>query len=322
MSRDKQCDQHGLRPFALQWRSRAWHGATEEYSVADSAKSQIPRRAYRDDVKLSIIGLGGIAVVGLSDLDCRRLVERSLERGVNYFDLAPTYGNGEAEEKLGAALQGRRDEVFLACKTTERSADGARRELEQSLRRARTDHFDLYQFHGVLTLEQVEQIMAPGGAGEVLLEARRQGKARYLGLTAHSEEAAIAVMDRFPCDSVAFPINFVCYARSGFGARVVEHARRKGVACLAIKAMAQTRWPEGAEKKYPKCWYQPIEDPELARRALRFTLSEGVTTTIPPADRGLFEMALDLAADLEPMGDRERHELLALAQGIEPIFPW
>jgi len=264
------------------------------------------------------VGLGGVVVWGLEQEEANRLVAESVERGVNYFDVAPTYG--DAELKLGPALEPYRDDVFLACKTTRRDASGAQEELEDSLRRLRTDHLDLYQFHAVSTMEDVEQILAPGGASEVFLKAREQGKVRFLGLSAHAEEPAIALLDRFECDSVLFPVNFVCYAQGNFGPRLLQHAKEKGVARLALKALCHGAWRKGETRSYPKCWYRPVSAPSLARQALRFTLSEGVTAAIPPGDEGLYRMALRLASDLPPLSAKERREILAGTEGVEPIF--
>ncbi|MGB9605523.1 MAG: aldo/keto reductase, partial [Bryobacteraceae bacterium] len=107
-----------------------------------SSAGPLPRRRYRDDVELSIVGFGGIMLVGMEQAEANRLVAEAVDRGVNYFDVAPSYGDGEAETKLGPALEPYRKQVFLACKTQHRDAAGARRELGQSLRRLRTDHFD------------------------------------------------------------------------------------------------------------------------------------------------------------------------------------
>jgi aryl-alcohol dehydrogenase-like predicted oxidoreductase len=288
---------------------------------AGPAKGAIPRRKYKDNVELSVIGFGGIVVNGMEQQDADREVAQAFDRGVNYYDVAPTYGNGEAENKLGPALEPYRKRSFLACKTTQRTADGARRELEQSLQRLRTDHFDLYQFHAVTTMEDVEKILGPGGAGETFLKARQEGKVRYLGCSAHSEEAALALIEKFPLDSVLFPISFVLYAQSNFGPRVVARAKEKGVARLALKAMAKTRVVRGAPRKYPKCWYEPWDDKEMARKAVRFTLAQDVTAAVPPGDERLFRMALDIAADLRPMDAAEQKELLAQAAALKPIFP-
>lgn len=288
---------------------------------AAGAKNALPRRKYRDNVELSIIGFGGIVVTGQEQKGADREVAQAFDRGVNYFDVAPTYGDGEAETKLGPALEPYRGKVFLACKTTERTAAGARRELEQSLTRLRTDHFDLYQFHAVTNMKDVETILGPGGAAETFLKAREEGKVHYLGCSAHSEEAALAMLDRFPLDSILFPINYVLFSQSDFGPRVIARAKEKGAARLALKAMSKTRASRGGSRKYPKCWYEPIDEPELAARAVRFTLSEDITAAIPPGDERLFRMALDIAAAFQPLSAQERKELLASAAGVKPIFP-
>jgi aryl-alcohol dehydrogenase-like predicted oxidoreductase len=282
--------------------------------------SQIPKRQYRDDVQLSVIGLGGMLLVGMEQDAANSIVSESLEQGVNYFDVAPFYGSGEAEQKMGIALAPHRNRVFLACKTLERSAKGAQRELEQSLRHLRTDHFDLYQFHAVTDTEEVEEIFAPEGALEAFLQARQQGKIRYLGFSAHSVEAALAMLDRFRFDSLLFPVNFVCYARGGFGPQVMDRAEELGVARLALKAMAHGPWRRGEKRKYPNCWYRPIDERNQARQALRFTLSEKVTAAMPPGEERLFRMALELAHDLPPLDAGERKELLASTRRLRPLF--
>jgi predicted aldo/keto reductase-like oxidoreductase len=289
-----------------------------------TAKRPLARRRYRDDVQLSIIGFGGIVVVGFEQKDADRMVAESFDRGVNYFDVAPSYWDGEAEMKLGNALRPYRPKVFLACKTTQRDAEGARLELERSLERLHTDHFDLYQFHAVTTMKDVEQILGPGGAAETFVKARQQGKVRYLGCSAHSEEAALAMLDRFPLDSILFPINFVCFAQSNFGPRVIARAKEKGAARLALKALAHAPWPQGTDQAktgHPKAWYQPIEDRELASKALRFTLSEDITAAIPPGDEKIYQMALELAAEFQPLTGQERELLLAGTKGTKPLFP-
>lgn len=291
--------------------------------VAGTAAAARPlaRRPYRDNIQLSIIGFGGIVVVGQEPEAAAREVAAAIDRGVNYFDVAPSYGKGEAEIKLGNALRPYRKNVFLACKTQKRDAAGAREELERSLERLHTDHFDLYQFHAVTTPDDVEQILGPGGAAETFRKARQEGKVRYMGCSAHSTEAALAMMERFPLDSILFPINYACYGEGNFGPQVVARAKEKGVARLALKALARTRNVKGAPRKYPKCWYEPIDDREQARQALRFTLSEDITAAIPPGDERIFRMALDLAADFKPLTPAERKQLLAGARGIKPIFP-
>lgn len=284
------------------------------------AAATVPKRPYNKEVSLSVIGFGGIVVMGLEQNDADRIVAEAVARGVNYFDVAPSYGNGEAEEKLGPALAPHRKNVFLACKCERRDAEGARQQLETSLKRLQTDHFDLYQFHAVASMNDVERILAPGGAGELFLKARQEGKVLHLGFSAHSEEAALALMDQLQFDSVLFPVNYVNYAQGHFGSAILARAKERGVARLALKAMAYTPWKQGETHIYPNCWYRPIDDPALARQALRFTLSEDVTAAIPPGDHHLFGIALEAATDLKPLTAGEREQLLASARGIAPIF--
>ncbi|MGA9120363.1 MAG: aldo/keto reductase [Bacteroidota bacterium] len=288
--------------------------------MSRSTEQAIPRRLYKNSEMLSIVGFGGILCLGRSQREVSDLVGEVYRRGVNYFDVAPSYGDGEAEEKLGRALQAFRDDIFLACKTMRRDAHGSLSELEQSLRRLRTDHFDLYQFHAVTTLKDVEDIFRVGGAMESVTRARDGGKVRHLGFSAHSEEAALEMLERFEFDSILFPFNIICSTNGNFGPRVLDRAREKGTARLALKAMAYSPWPSTGEHPYPKCWYRPIDDPDLARLALRFTLGQDVTAAIPPGDEVLFRIALENASSYTPLTDDERNDLMRRIPGVSPLF--
>lgn len=279
------------------------------------------RQLGRTDAQLSVIGFGGIVVRDVPQDEANRLVTSAVDRGVTYFDVAPGYGN--AEERLGPALEPFRRQVFLACKTQRRDAAGAQEELERSLRRLRTGHFDLYQLHAMTQLDDVETVLGPGGAMETFLRAREQGKVRFLGFSAHSVEAATELLRRFPFDSVLFPFNFSTYLRGNFGPQVVAAAQRAGAGLLALKGMARTRWPEGLTRdarRWQKAWYEPIDDEETASLALRFTLSLPVTAVIPPGHTELWELALRVAQDPQPLSADEERRVRALAQESEPIF--
>lgn len=304
-------------------RRRSFLASTLAVGAAGDAGAQstdLPRRVYKDGIRLSIIGYGGIVVVGQDQKDADRSVASAVDAGVNYFDVAPSYGKGEAEEKLGPALKPYRKNVFLACKTQKRDAAGAREELERSLKRLQTDHFDLYQFHAVSSMEDVEKILAPKGAAETFLKAKKEGKVRYLGFSAHNADAAIALMDRLTLDSILFPVNYILYSQGNFGPQILEHAKQKGLARMALKAMAKTRWRQGEERTYKKTWYRPLDDAAQAELAVRFTLSEDVTAAIPPGEEKLFRVALQAARRFKPLTTVERKQLLASAAGIEPIF--
>jgi aryl-alcohol dehydrogenase-like predicted oxidoreductase len=278
------------------------------------------KRAFgKTGEQLSMIGFGGILVMNAEPEAAARIVAEAVDRGINYFDVAPSYGN--AEERLGPALEPYRDRVFLACKTGKRTRDEAAAELRDSLQRLRTDHFDLYQLHGLTTREELDQAFAPGGAMETFVAARDQGLVRYLGFSAHSVETALEALERFPFDSVLFPTNWVNYFQANFGPQVVAKAQEKGVARLALKAMARTLWPEGTkEHVFAKCWYEPITDPEEAALAVRFTLSQPITAAIPPGEEKLFRMALDIADRFQPITEPELADLQRRAQGLKPLF--
>lgn len=294
---------------------------TVQAAVAKDAHKSIPYRHFREDVQLSIVGFGGIVVVGQEQNEASQEVARAVERGVNYFDVAPTYGNGEAEQKLGVALQPYRNNVFLACKTQERDAAGARRELENSLKVLKTDHFDLYQLHAMSKMEDVDTVLGAGGALETFVKAKKEGKIKFLGFSAHNEDVALRLLDEFPFDSVLFPINYVCMAQGQFGPRLLAKAKEKNVARLALKALAYTPWAGRAERaNYPKCWYQPITDLQQARQALRYTLSEDITAAIPPGDERIYRIAETLAADFTPLSADEKQTLLASSEDVTPIF--
>jgi len=269
--------------------------------------------------ELSIIGFGGILVMNVEPPEAASLVAEAVDRGINYFDVAPSYGN--AEERLGPALEPHREGAFLACKTMKRSKEEAAAELRASLARMRTDHFDLYQLHAMTTREDLEKATGPGGALEALVEAREAGLVRYLGFSAHNVEVALELMNRFDFASVLFPLNWMEYVNVGFGPQVVERAVQKGVGRLALKAMARQKWPEGADKTaWPKCWYEPITDPREAELALRFTLSQPITAAIPPGEPPIFRRALEVAERFTPITAEEREELRQRARGLQPFF--
>lgn len=279
------------------------------------------RELGRTGARLSVIGYGGIVVKDESQTAADQHVAAVVDRGVNYFDVAPSYGDAEA--RLGPALAPHRQQVFLACKTQQRDAAGAQTELETSLRQMQTDHFDLYQLHAMTTLADVDRVLGAGGTMETLMRAREQGKVRFLGFSAHSNEAAVALLRRFPFDSVLFPFNFCTYLAGNFGPQVVKAAQQAGAGLLALKGMARTRWPEGLpreQRRWQKAWYEPLDDERLASLALRFTLSLPVTAAIPPGHMELWELALRMGQDPQPLSEAELAEVWAMALDTEPIF--
>lgn len=290
-------------------------------TAAAAPLAQVPKRPYKAGVELSIIGFGGIVATGMPQTEADRRVKAAYDRGVNYYDCAPSYADGEAEIKLGNALKDLRPKVFLAEKTQKRDAAGAQAELEQTLRRFHTDHVDLYQFHAVSSMDDVEKILAPRGAAEVFFKAKQEGKTRFLGFSAHDAAAAIRLMDALELDSILFPVNFNAWETGGFGPQILQKAKSKGMARLALKALALGRWKSGAKRTHPKCWYEPVSDPALAKLALQFSLNQEITAAVPPGDEHIFDLALDIACG--PLPKLQKSELARLtdaAKSSEPIF--
>jgi predicted aldo/keto reductase-like oxidoreductase len=290
--------------------------------MRESLPGKIEKRSLgKTGEMLSMIGFGGILVMNATPEESAQTVKYAIDAGINYFDVAPTYG--DAELKLGPALEPYRKGVFLACKTTQRSREGARKELEQSLKNMRTDHFDLYQFHAVTTDEDVRQIFAPGGAMETYQEAKKEGKIRFMGFSAHSVEAAMAMMDRYDFDTILFPVNYVTWSAGNFGPQVLEKAHQKNMGILALKSMAKGPLAKNTEnKQYPKCWYEPLVTTEDIKMALSFTMSHPVTAALTPGEFSLFKTALNLSGSIRPLKSDEIQRIKEKgAEGV-PLFSY
>lgn len=283
----------------------------------------MPRRPYGNTgMELSIIGFGGIIVTNEEQSMADRVVAEAVEKGVNYFDVAPGYGN--AESKLGPALEPFRKDVFLACKTNMRDRAGAEEQFKNSLERLRTDYFDIYQLHGIVSVENdVDPVFEKGGVMDMILERKKAGQIRHVGFSVHSHEAALAALDRYDFESVLMPINFATYLKGDFGQVIMDRAQEKGAALLALKAMARQHWSEGHpdRDRFGKCWYEPIKDPDLAELALRWTLSQPVTATLPPGSAELWRMAVDVGCRFTPITPDEEAYLKEQAEPLNIIFP-
>jgi aryl-alcohol dehydrogenase-like predicted oxidoreductase len=270
--------------------------------------------------RLSMIGFGGIVVMDESPDAAANVVAEAVDRGINYFDIAPSYGN--AQERLGPALAPHRKNVFLACKTEGRTRDESRKQLEESLRLLKTDHVDLYQFHALTKMKELDQVLGPGGAMETMEAARKEGKIRFIGFSVHSQETALAALERYNFDTILFPVNWVLFTQADFGPKILKKAQEKQMGILALKAMAKTVWPADQKKDHPepKCWYRPAGFPDEASLGLRWTLSHPITAAIPPGDEKYFRLAMDVAQSYKPLEPHEEQALLTGGHGVEPIF--
>lgn len=295
--------------------------SSSQLNAAKTPTNPIAKRTLgKTGEQLSIIAFGGIVVMDETTGQASNIVAEAVDRGINYFDVAPSYGN--AQERLGPALEPYRKNCFLACKTEGRKKDDSRKQLEESLRLLKTDHVDLYQFHALTKMTELDTVLGPGGAMETMEAAKKEGKIRYIGFSVHSAETAVAAMDRYNFDTILFPLNWVLVSQAGFGPQILKKAQEKQMGILCLKSMAKTVWPAAEQKNHPepKCWYQPAAFPEEAAMGLRWTLGHPITAAIPPGDERYFRLAMDVAQNYKPLEPHEEQALLSGGRGVEPIF--
>jgi predicted aldo/keto reductase-like oxidoreductase len=279
---------------------------------------ELPKRKLgKTGEKLSIVGFGGIALKNNGQEFADKLIPAAFNAGINYFDVSPRYG--DAQERMGPPLKEYRKQVFLACKTKFRDKEGAEEDLHNSLKLLKTDHFDLYQFHSVSNLEEVEQIFGPNGAMETFLKAKKEGKIRYIGFSAHNEQAALRLMELFEFETILYPINCACWKNANFGPQVYETAKRQEMGVLAIKAIAKQRAPR-EERLYPNMFYNPFIEDEQIDNALKFTLSKDITATVHAGDSYFMKKTLDFVSRHRIIEAPDDDVINQMVEGVIPVF--
>ncbi|MCD4714681.1 MAG: aldo/keto reductase [Clostridiales bacterium] len=272
------------------------------------------------DYNLSKVAFGGVIVADESQTDANNYVAEAIDAGVNYFDVAPTYSN--AEERLGPALKGKRKDIFLACKTEDRTRKGSQALLEKSLKNLQTDYFDLYQLHAVYNLADVERTFGPNGSFETYVKAKQEGYIKHIGFSAHSTEAALALMEYYDFDSIMFPFNFVSLIKNDYGSFVLKKALEKKMGIIGLKSMVLSERQESDVIDYPKAWYHPIDDFDLANKAVKYTFSRGVDVIIPPGNIAQFRWAIEIMKQYDiPLNEQDLEELGRIANATVPLFP-
>jgi aryl-alcohol dehydrogenase-like predicted oxidoreductase len=268
----------------------------------------------------SVVAFGGAALWKVSQAEADAAIEMAVGRGVNHFDVAPSYG--EAEIRLRPWMEKHHKEIFLACKTQARSKTAAWESLKRSLDRLKVDYFDLFQFHGVDDLETLNVILSPIGALEAVLEARQQKLVRFIGITGHRAYLHCEALNRFDFDTVLFPLNRVLAAHSNdFNdfRPLLDLARRKNTGTIAIKSVTKQPWT--GPMHMHKTWYEPFDNPVDIEKSLRYTLSQDVTTTAMPGDLSLWPAILDSAERFKPMSMEEQEAAVNEVMPLKPLFP-
>ena len=284
-----------------------------KFKVPDAAQAQM-RALGRTGEKVGIVGIGGYHLGLPGEDEAIRIVRRALDHGMNFLDNCWDYNDGRSEERMGKALRdGYRQKAFVMTKLDGRTADAARGQLEQSLKRLQTDHIDLVQIHEVIRDDDPERSFAKGGCIEALLEAKKAGKLRYIGFTGHKDPRIhrhmieIAKKNGFHFDTVQMPLNVLDAHYRSFQKEVMPLAVQEGIGVLGMKSMGAGLVLESKAASADEC--------------LRYAMSvPGVSVTITGCDsEGVFEQALYLAVNFKPMNEAETQALLRktapLAQG-------
>ena len=263
----------------------------------------VPRKNLgKTGLQVSALGVGGFHLGSAKDQqEVNEIVSQAIGAGVNFFDNAWEYHDGDSEVRLGKALQGKRDQVVVMTKvcTHGRGKDVAMRMLEDSLRRLKTDHLDVWQIHEVVYYNDPDLIFAPKGVAEALAVAKKQGKVRFVGFTGHKDPAIhLKVLSHdFPFDTVQMPLNCFDATFRSFEQQVLPEANRRGIAVLGMKSLG------GGGEMVTTGTITPEE-------GLRYAMSLPVATTISGMESlYVLNRNLAIARNFQPMSPQEMDAL-------------
>ncbi|MCU1278843.1 MAG: Nucleoside-diphosphate-sugar epimerase [bacterium] len=283
-------------------------GAPKEGDIKLPAGGTMPMRTLgRTGVKVSLLGLGGYHLgIPRADKEAVRIIHAAMDHGVTFLDNCWDYNGGKSEERMGIALAepSRRQKAFLMTKLDGRTKDSAAQQLEQSLKRLRTDQIDLVQVHEVIRMEDPDRVFGPGGAIEALVAAKKAGKLRFIGFTGHKDPAIhlhmleTAAKHGFVFDSVQMPVNVMDAHYKSFAKKVIPRARETETGVLGMKALGSGIILQSGVVEAPEC--------------LRYSMSQPVSVQITGCDTmGVLEQALAVALGFTPMPATDQEKLLA-----------
>lgn len=289
----------------------------EAAGAAKSNKAIIPKRVLGNTgAEVSILALGGVIGMQLppsDNHDPAAIAETALDLGITYFDTAPGYNNGQSETNYGGVLARRRKEVFLACKTGDRSYDGTMKSVEQSLKRLRTDHLDLLQIHGVSSKEDVPAWGKPGGVYTALLKLREQKVTRFVGVTGHENaEMLYRAIDMYEFDTLLTTLNPVGRRRP-FREDLLGLANKKQMGVIAMKVMGGGNGCLVAGNPYKKVllpYHDETSHQVRAQSLIRYALGLPISVAvIGVKDIGQLEANVQVVKQTQPMDVAEQKEL-------------
>lgn len=275
-----------------------------EYGSKDTPSFQVPKRPMGSTgLQVSIVGVGGFHLgTAKSQEEVNDMVAKALDHGINFFDNAWEYHKGVSEERVGTALKGKRDQAIVMTKvcTHGRKKELAMQMLEESLKRLRTDHLDVWQVHEVIYYNDPELAYEPDGVLEALTLAKQQGKVRFVGFTGHKNPSIhLDMLNRgFKFDTVQMPLNPFDPSYRSFEKQVLPVAQSKGMAVFGMKTMG------GSGEPVVKGALTPTE-------ALSYAISiPGVSTTIVGMESmGILDQNLDILRSFQPLSPKQMADL-------------
>jgi predicted aldo/keto reductase-like oxidoreductase len=269
--------------------------------LAHAADVPLPTRTLgRSGEKVSIVGLGGYHIGMQSDeQESIRIIRAALDGGINFLDNCWDYNGGQSEIRMGKALRdGYRQKAFLMTKIDGRTRKAAAEQIEESLRRLQTDRIDLLQFHEVIRDTDPERIFAAGGGMEAVLDAKKQGKVRYIGFTGHKSPdihlkmLKTASAHQFTFDAVQMPLNVMDAHYDSFEKKVVPVLLEEKIGILGMK-------PMGDKQILKSNTATPLE-------CLRYAMNLPTSVVITGCDSlKILQQALEAARGFRPMSQRE-----------------
>ena len=271
------------------------------------------RRLGRTGHLSSVVTLGTYAIGVLNQNDADRLIESALARGVNHFDVAPTYA--DAELRLGDYLKRHPlPDVFIGCKTQQRGKTESREQLLRTMDRLGRDRLDLYQLHAVCSMPDLEECFAAGGSMETLIGALEEGLVSNLGITGHSFTSPATHLEairRFPFATVMTSANLFMAQDEAFRAdwqALMATCQTDDIGVHLLKATARTAW--AGRTPTHATWYEPFTKQADVDRAVAWALQQPITTMCSAGDEALFGPICDAVERYRDIDLAEQETLL------------
>ena len=250
-----------------------------------------------------ILSFGGQRIVDehkCTEEEAIEIVHTAIDRGIRYYDTAWIYSNGQAETRMGKVVKDRRDEMWIATKTWDTTRDGARKQLETSLKRLQTDYVNEWRLHNVWDFARLDAFTGKGGALEAAIQAREEGLVRHISISCHTDpQILVEALNRFPFDSALIALSVLDHFIFSFAEEFLPVANAKGVATIGMKVLGLGSLTHEVE------------------RSLRYAFSLPVSTVIVGMESmDQLEQNLRIAESFTPMSDAER---LAFFKDIIPL---